>query len=85
MDESTQNVDASGQLGLVEILRDHAGTADAGLSSLEEALNPEIDANPDDKLLMELFDYVTDARDSLGEARRLLDTIQARDEEEEQA
>ena len=75
-------VDDSGQLDLVDALREQADTADTALSGLEDLLNPAIDANPNDKLLMEMLDVVTDAEESLGELRDLLDTMQRRDEEE---
>lgn len=75
-------MDDSGQLDLVDLLREHADNAQASLTNVEDALNPEIDANPDDKLLMEMLDVVTDAQEALREFRDLLDTMQQRDEEE---
>ena len=75
-------MDDSGQLDLVDLLREHADNAQASLTKVEDALNPEIDANPDDKLLMEMLDVVTDAQEALREFRDLLDTMQQRDEEE---
>ncbi|MBV9282129.1 MAG: hypothetical protein JOZ41_18775 [Chloroflexi bacterium] len=72
----------SGQLDLVDLLREHQTTAENGLNALVDALNPQIDANPNDKLLMEMLDVVTDAQESLAELAELLDTMQQRDEEE---
>lgn len=72
----------SGQLDVVALLREHASTADDGLTSLETALNLQIDANPNDKLLMEMLDVVTDAEESLKELQDLLDTMERRDLEE---
>jgi hypothetical protein len=72
----------SGQLDLVALLSEHQNTAENALSALEDALNPQIDANPNDKLLMEMLDVVTDARESLVELRELLDTMERRDERE---
>jgi len=50
----------SDQLDLVALLSEHQNTAENALSALEDALNPQIDANPNDKLLMEMLDVVTD-------------------------
>ena len=72
----------SGQLDLVALLSEHQNAAENALSALEDALNPQIDANPNDKLLMEMLDVVTDARESLAELRELLDTVERRDERE---
>jgi hypothetical protein len=72
----------SGQLDLVALLSEHQNAAENALSALEDALNPQIDANPNDKLLMEMLDVVTDARESLAELRELLDTMERRDERE---
>jgi hypothetical protein len=72
----------SGQLDLIDLLREHQTTAENGLNALVDALNPQIDANPNDKLLMEMLDVVTDAQESLAELAELLDTMQQRDEEE---
>jgi hypothetical protein len=72
----------SGQLDLVALLSEYEDTASTALTALEDALNPQIDANPDDKLLMEMLDVVTDAQESLGELRDLLTTMQRRDLEE---
>lgn len=72
----------SGQLDLVDLLSEHENTATNALTALEDALNPQIDANPNDKLLMEMLDVVTDAQESLTELRDLLDTMRTRDEAE---
>jgi phage I-like protein len=72
----------SDQLELVALLSEHAGMAEDGLSALDEALNPEIDANPNDKLLMEMLDVVSDAQESLRALRDLLQTMEQRDLEE---
>jgi hypothetical protein len=72
----------SGQLDLVALLMDQASGADSSLTDLEETLSAQIDANPNDKLLMETFDLVTDARQSLQTARDLLVTMERRDIEE---
>jgi hypothetical protein len=72
----------SGQLDLVEVLWDQERRAEDALLTLEQTLNPQIDANPDDKLLMEMLDMVTDAQESLQEFRDLLQTMQERDEAE---
>jgi hypothetical protein len=75
-------MDESGQLDLVALLSEQQDTAENALSALEDALNLQIDANPNDKLLMEMLDVVTDARESLVELRELLDTMERRDERE---
>jgi hypothetical protein len=72
----------SGQLDLVALLMDQAAGADSTLTDLEETLSAQIDANPNDKLLMDMFDYITDARQSLRSARDLLVTMERRDIEE---
>ena len=72
----------SDQLDLVALLSEQQSTAESALSALEDALNPQIDANPNDKLLMEMLDVVTDAQESLAELRELLDTMERRDERE---
>lgn len=71
----------SGQLDLVDILWEHERTAENALIALAEQLNPAIDANANDKLLMEMLDVVTDAQESLQTLRDLLDTMQRRDRE----
>lgn len=72
----------SDQLDLVAILSEHASAAESGLSGIEDALNPAIDANPNDKLLMEMLNYVTDAQESLSELRELLQVMEQRDLEQ---
>ena len=72
----------SGQLDLVALLRDHLARAEDALVNMEDDLNPQIDANPDDKLLMEVLDVASDARESLRELSDLLDTMERRDQEE---
>lgn len=72
----------SGQLDVVDVLRQHTNSAEDSLASLEGALNPQIDANPNDKLLMEMLDVVTDAAESLKELQDLLTTMEQRDQAE---
>lgn len=72
----------SGQLDLVDVLAEYLETADSSLTALSDTLNPQIDANPDDKLLMEMLDVVTDAQESLATVRDLLQTMARRDQEE---
>src|SRR5579864_2454493 len=69
----------SGQLDLVALLREQAASALNQIESIEEALNPQIDANPEDRLLMEMLASLTDARDSLQDVADLLETMQTRD------
>jgi hypothetical protein len=78
-----RTVNPSGQLDLVEQLTEQAGRAEDILSDLGGSLNLEIDANPKDKLLMEMLDVVSDAQESLAELRELLLTMERRDREEE--
>lgn len=73
----------SGQLDLVDALGDQLDTMDAGLNGFEDLVNPAIDENPEDKLLMELLDHVSDVRQSLEAVRELLQTIDQRDREKE--
>jgi len=80
--EDGTRMSESDQLELVALLSEHAGMAEDGLSALDEALNPEIDANPNDKLLMEMLDVVSDAQESLRALRDLLQTMEQRDLEE---
>lgn len=72
----------SDQLDLVVLLSEQSSTAEGGLIELETALNPAIDANPNDKLLLEMLDYVTDAQESLRELRDLLQSMEQRDLEQ---
>jgi hypothetical protein len=72
----------SGQLDVAELLSDQTAKVEDGLADLEDMLNPQIDANPNDKLLMEMLDVVTDARESIQELRDLLQTMQERDQDE---
>jgi hypothetical protein len=72
----------SGQLDLVAVLQDQTNAAEQSLVDIEETLNPAIDANPNDKLLMEMFDVVTDAEESVKALRDLLGTMEHRDREE---
>src|SRR5579859_251766 len=76
-------MNSSGQLDVVDLLREQQVAADDALTSIEDQLNIQIDANPDDKLLMEMLDVLSDTRESLMELRDLLDTMQRRDEENE--
>ncbi|HEX8917720.1 MAG TPA: hypothetical protein VF898_04415 [Chloroflexota bacterium] len=76
-------MNSSGQLDVVDLLREQQVTADDALASIEDQLNVQIDANPDDKLLMEMLDIVSDARESLMELRDLFDTVERRDQENE--
>jgi hypothetical protein len=73
----------SGQLDLVDLMSDQAARAEGGLSDLYDTLNLQVDANPNDKLLMEMLDVVTDAQESMQELRDLLQTMQQRDLAEE--
>lgn len=72
----------SGQLDLVEILGDQLRPIEDGITEIETVLSPQIDANPNDKLLLEMLDVVTDARESLEEFRELLNTMESRDRSE---
>ena len=67
------------QLDVVALVRDQVTAAQDRIEEIESTLNPQIDANPDDKLLMEMLDYVSDARDALADLTDLLDTMQRRD------
>jgi hypothetical protein len=71
----------SAQLDLVDQLWEYERAAENSLTALEDALNAQIDANPNDKLLMEMLDVATDASESLAVLRDLLQTMQRRDEE----
>jgi hypothetical protein len=75
----------SGQLDLVDMLFEQQNSVEAGLSNIEDALNPQIDANPDDKLLMEMLDVLTDAQESMATLRDLLTTMRQRDEQDRSA
>jgi hypothetical protein len=75
-------VTESGQLDLVDVLSDELRPVEDGIANIETLLNPQIDANPNDKLLMEMLDVVTDARESVEELRELLQTMRQRDESE---
>lgn len=79
---STGGMNQSDQLDLVALLSEHTTTAEQGLSAVEDALNPAIDANPNDKLLMEMLDVVSDAQESLTSLRALLQTMEQRDLED---
>ena len=72
-------VTESGQLDLVDVLNDQLRPVEDGIANIETTLGPQIDANPNDKLLMEMLDVVTDARESIEELRDLLQTMQSRD------
>jgi hypothetical protein len=80
--EGETRMSESDQLDLVALLSEHADMAEEGLSALDDALNPAIDANPNDKLLMEMLDLVSDAQESLRGVRDLLQTMEQRDLEE---
>jgi hypothetical protein len=73
----------SGQLDLVDVLSDQLDRAEGGLDTFEETLNPQIDANPEDKLLMEMLDAITDARESVSDVRELLEDMRKRDLQDE--
>ena len=73
----------SGQLDLVALLSDQLRPIEDGIADIETTLNPQIDANPNDKLLMEMLDVVTDARESIEELRDLVQTMRKRDESEQ--
>lgn len=72
----------SGQLDLVDVLEEQRARAESAIITLEETLNPQLDANPNDTILMEMFDVVTDAAESLRELQDLLTTMRNRDESE---
>jgi hypothetical protein len=72
-------VTESGQLDLVAVLGDQLRPVEDGIASLETTLGPQIDANPNDKLLMEMLDVVSDARETIEELRDLLQTMKQRD------
>jgi hypothetical protein len=78
-----RTLNPSGQLDLVDQLTDQCTRAQDILVDVEGSLNLEIDANPEDKLLMEMLDVVTDAEESLVELRELLGTMERRDREKE--
>jgi signal transduction histidine kinase len=69
----------SGQLDLVDVLDEQVAGAYETVVTIAEMLNPQIDANPNDKLLMEMFDVATDAQESLDDLRTLLQTMRKRD------
>ena len=71
----------SGQLDLVAALGEQLRPIADGIATLETTINPQIDANPNDKLLMEMLDVVSDARESIEELRDLLQTMEQRDRE----
>jgi hypothetical protein len=73
----------SGQLDLVDLLSDQLRPIEDGIADIETTLNPQIDANPNDKLLMEMLDVATDARESIEELRDLVQTMRKRDESEQ--
>jgi hypothetical protein len=74
-------VTESGQLDLVAVLGEQLRPIEDGIANLETTLNPQIDANPSDKLLMEMLDVVSDARETIEELRDLLQTMEQRDRE----
>jgi hypothetical protein len=74
-------VTESGQLDLVAVLGEQLRPIEDGIATLETTINPQIDANPNDKLLMEMLDVVSDARESIEELRDLLQTMEQRDRE----
>jgi len=74
-------VTESGQLDLVAALGEQLRPIEDGIATLETTINPQIDANPNDKLLMEMLDVVSDARESIEELRDLLQTMEQRDRE----
>lgn len=69
----------SGQLDLVGVLSDYANAVDGGLNDLQDALSPAIDANPNDKLLMDMLGAVAGAQESLKILRDLLTMMEQRD------
>lgn len=73
-------MDDSGQPALAAILYEQARTAEGSLEALQETLNPQIDANPNDKLMMEMLDVATDAQESLADLRELIETMRQRDQ-----
>jgi hypothetical protein len=71
-----------GQLDLVDVLSEQEAQAEEGAVAMDEMLSQSIDANPNDKLLMEMFNRVTDAEQSLKAVRDLLEIMRQRDEAE---
>jgi hypothetical protein len=69
----------SDQLDLVALLSEHTSAAENALTALETALSPQIDANSEDKLLLDMLDYVTDAQESLKAVRDSLQIMEQRD------
>ncbi len=71
----------SGQLDLVDTLSEQLTAVEDGMAGIEGTLSPEIDANPDDRLLMEMLDVLTDAQEAIGDFRDMLETMRRRDEQ----
>lgn len=69
----------SDQLDVVAVLSNQATAAENALDALESALGPQIDANTEDKLLLDMLDYVTDAHESLEAVRDALQVMKQRD------
>jgi hypothetical protein len=72
----------SDQLGLVATLWEQENLAETALSAVEDMLSKAIDANPNDKLLLEMLNQVADAQRSVAVLRKLLETMERRDKEE---
>jgi len=71
------------QLDVVDLLEEQCTRAQNAVVDLEGSLNPQIDANPEDKLLMEMLDLITDAGELLQDLRDLLTTMRQRDERDQ--
>lgn len=69
----------SDQLDVVAVLSNQATAAENALDALESALGPQIDANTEDKLLLDMLDYVTDTHESLEAVRDALQVMKQRD------
>jgi hypothetical protein len=72
----------SDQLDLLALLSEQTSVAEVGLSAIQDLVNPAIDANPNDNLLMDVLGYVGDAQEALAGLRDLLQTMEQRDLQE---
>jgi hypothetical protein len=72
----------SDQLDLLALLSEQTSVAEGGLSTIQDLVNPAIDANPNDNLLMDVLGYVGDAQEALAGLRDLLQTMEQRDLQE---
>lgn len=72
----------SGQLSLLDVLSERLNSADAAVNDMLDPLNPAIEANPNDNLMLEMYGYITDARAAIEGIRRVMTTMQERDRSE---